>query len=209
MEAAEAEAAKQREEAEAKLKESGAKAYPEGEGPMKLDFSNSELLAKADTLARMSEEEKSFYDTVLVEKNTPQGLTPTTYTFDYLFDAAKSQAQIYMKSMHEMVAAFCAGYNATIFAYGQTGSGKTFSMFGELHDPTLMGIVPRACQDIFAGIAEAEQEADEEQQLAEPPHSCVPVHMSRCPDSAVKCTMDAQLLPATSLGPQVMSRPIS
>lgn len=63
------------------------------------------------------------------------------------------------------------GYNGTIFAYGQTSSGKTHTMEvissmqlhlsydcmfihfyllqGKLHDPEMMGIIPRIVQDIF------------------------------------------------------------
>ncbi|EGW02280.1 Kinesin heavy chain isoform 5A [Cricetulus griseus] len=45
-----------------------------------------------------------------------------------------------------------AGYNGTIFAYGQTSSGKTHTMEGKLHDPQLMGIIPRIARDIFNHI---------------------------------------------------------
>uniref|UniRef100_A0A3P9CM59 Kinesin-like protein n=1 Tax=Maylandia zebra TaxID=106582 RepID=A0A3P9CM59_9CICH len=44
------------------------------------------------------------------------------------------------------------GYNGTIFAYGQTSSGKTHTMEGKLHDPQLMGIIPRIARDIFDHI---------------------------------------------------------
>ncbi|XP_036965103.1 kinesin heavy chain-like isoform X2 [Acanthopagrus latus] len=44
------------------------------------------------------------------------------------------------------------GYNGTIFAYGQTSSGKTHTMEGNLHDPQLMGIIPRISRDIFDHI---------------------------------------------------------
>jgi len=35
------------------------------------------------------------------------------------------------------------GYNGTIFAYGQTSSGKTHTMYGDIHDEDLHGIIPR------------------------------------------------------------------
>jgi kinesin family protein 5 len=41
------------------------------------------------------------------------------------------------------------GYNGTIFAYGQTGSGKTYTMFGDLRDNDLKGIIPRSIEEIF------------------------------------------------------------
>eukprot|EP01063_Lacrimia_lanifica_P030148 TRINITY_DN4745_c0_g1_i1.p1 TRINITY_DN4745_c0_g1~~TRINITY_DN4745_c0_g1_i1.p1 ORF type:complete len:2368 (+),score=763.88 TRINITY_DN4745_c0_g1_i1:89-7192(+) len=43
-----------------------------------------------------------------------------------------------------------AGYNCCLFAYGQTGSGKTHTMMGEWAHPHLKGLIPRACEDIFA-----------------------------------------------------------
>lgn len=36
------------------------------------------------------------------------------------------------------------GYNGTIFAYGQTGSGKTYSMFGDIYNKNLKGLIPRS-----------------------------------------------------------------
>jgi kinesin family protein 5 len=39
-----------------------------------------------------------------------------------------------------------------MFAYGQTSSGKTHTMEGVLHDPNLMGIIPRIVEDIFQHI---------------------------------------------------------
>ena len=41
------------------------------------------------------------------------------------------------------------GFNGTIFAYGQTGSGKTYSMYGQVENDKLKGIIPRAADQIF------------------------------------------------------------
>ena len=41
------------------------------------------------------------------------------------------------------------GYNGTIFAYGQTSSGKTFTMYGDIHDESLQGIIPRVGYNIL------------------------------------------------------------
>ena len=38
------------------------------------------------------------------------------------------------------------GYNVCMFAYGQTGSGKSYSIVGY---PGNLGIIPRACTEIF------------------------------------------------------------
>ena len=54
------------------------------------------------------------------------------------------------------------GFNATVLAYGQTGSGKTYTMGTGLdvctanHDK---GIIPRAVEHLFNGIAERQREA--------------------------------------------------
>ena len=44
------------------------------------------------------------------------------------------------------------GYNGTIFAYGQTGTGKTYTMFGEVGDSYLQGIIPRTFDYVFNKI---------------------------------------------------------
>ncbi len=84
------------------------------------------------------------------------------FTFDYAFDAAATQEQIYDKSVSRMVQKLFDGYNATVLAYGQTGSGKTHSMGTSYREgltpPELAGIIPRAVADIFA---EAQRRSDE------------------------------------------------
>ena len=45
------------------------------------------------------------------------------------------------------------GYNVCIFAYGQTGAGKSYTMMGgDPADPAERGIIPRACEELFARI---------------------------------------------------------
>lgn len=41
------------------------------------------------------------------------------------------------------------GRNVCLFAYGQTGAGKSFSMLGKNEPPSLRGIIPRTCNEIF------------------------------------------------------------
>ena len=70
---------------------------------------------------------------------------------------------MYETFAQERVAAVLDGYNSTVLAYGQTGSGKTHTMFGPdeviTHflscDPSLHGIVPRACEQLFQGLQKA------------------------------------------------------
>lgn len=55
-----------------------------------------------------------------------------------------------------MVSDVLQGYNGTIFAYGPTGSGKTFTMFGDLNESKLKGIIPRVSNQIFSHINSVE-----------------------------------------------------
>ncbi|TKC46857.1 hypothetical protein EI555_015267 [Monodon monoceros] len=74
------------------------------------------------------------------------------YIFDRVFPPNTTQEQVYHACAMQIVKDVLAGYNGTIFAYGQTSSGKTHTMEGKLHDPQLMGIIPRIAQDIFNHI---------------------------------------------------------
>ena len=52
------------------------------------------------------------------------------------------------------------GYNGTIFAYGPTGTGKTHTMFGNIEDEKMKGIVPRVANAIFNYISKSDGEID-------------------------------------------------
>ncbi|TDG97001.1 hypothetical protein EPR50_G00220130 [Perca flavescens] len=71
------------------------------------------------------------------------------YYFDRVFQSNTTQVQFYNAVAQQIVRDVLGGYNGTIFAYGQTSSGKTHTMEGDLHDPEMMGIIPRIVQDIF------------------------------------------------------------
>uniref|UniRef100_A0A3P9KI41 Kinesin-like protein n=1 Tax=Oryzias latipes TaxID=8090 RepID=A0A3P9KI41_ORYLA len=71
------------------------------------------------------------------------------YHFDRVFQSNTTQVQFYNAVAQKIVRDVLEGYNGTIFAYGQTSSGKTHTMEGKLHDPDMMGIIPRIVQDIF------------------------------------------------------------
>eukprot|EP00277_Geminigera_cryophila_P000953 CAMPEP_0179413612 /NCGR_PEP_ID=MMETSP0799-20121207/5196_1 /TAXON_ID=46947 /ORGANISM="Geminigera cryophila, Strain CCMP2564" /LENGTH=98 /DNA_ID=CAMNT_0021186105 /DNA_START=123 /DNA_END=415 /DNA_ORIENTATION=+ len=69
------------------------------------------------------------HDTVECHLETRQAVVADrSFTFDYLYDQASSQEDIYKESVRPLVEAALSGYNATVFAYGQTGSGKTYTM---------------------------------------------------------------------------------
>ncbi|KAF0045845.1 hypothetical protein F2P81_002374 [Scophthalmus maximus] len=74
------------------------------------------------------------------------------YVFDRVLPPNTSQEQVYDQCAKQIVKDVLGGYNGTIFAYGQTSSGKTHTMEGKLHNPQLMGIIPRIAHDIFDHI---------------------------------------------------------
>ncbi|XP_072253708.1 kinesin heavy chain-like [Leuresthes tenuis] len=74
------------------------------------------------------------------------------YMFDRVLPPNAEQVQVYDTCAKQIVKDVLGGYNGTIFAYGQTSSGKTHTMEGNLHDPRLMGIIPRIARDIFDHI---------------------------------------------------------
>lgn len=83
-----------------------------------------------------------------------------SFTFDYLYDPAATQTDIYTHSVRPLVEAALSGYNATVFAYGQTGSGKTYTMgsssWSDVPDDKL-GVLPRALRHIFDECAKRER----------------------------------------------------
>ncbi|KAF6114335.1 kinesin family member 5C [Phyllostomus discolor] len=84
-------------------------------------------------------------DTVVIGQGKP-------YVFDRVLPPSTTQEQVYSACAKQIVKDVLEGYNGTIFAYGQTSSGKTHTMEGKLHDPQLMGIIPRIAHDIFDHI---------------------------------------------------------
>ncbi|KAK1165773.1 kinesin heavy chain isoform X1 [Acipenser oxyrinchus oxyrinchus] len=74
------------------------------------------------------------------------------YIFDKVLPPNTSQENVYNACAKQIVKDVLGGYNGTIFAYGQTSSGKTHTMEGKLHNPQLMGIIPRISHDIFDHI---------------------------------------------------------
>ncbi|KAG8510366.1 LOW QUALITY PROTEIN: Kinesin-like protein KIF21A, partial [Galemys pyrenaicus] len=86
------------------------------------------------------------------------------FTFDYVFDIASQQAQIYTQCVEKLIEGCFEGYNATVFAYGQTGAGKTYTM-GTGFDVNLVeeeqGIISRAVRHLFRSIEEKRQAAQD------------------------------------------------
>mmetsp|Transcript_21446 Transcript_21446/g.42097 ORF Transcript_21446/g.42097 Transcript_21446/m.42097 type:complete len:1132 (-) Transcript_21446:312-3707(-) len=74
------------------------------------------------------------------------------YNFDMVFGPYSSQAEVYSAAIRPVVEEVLLGYNCTVFAYGQTGTGKTFTMEGDVDDPEMQGMIPRAVQNIFSRL---------------------------------------------------------
>ncbi|XP_016113871.1 centromere-associated protein E [Sinocyclocheilus grahami] len=77
------------------------------------------------------------------------GAQTKSYSFDRVFSAEETTAQLYQDIAKPLVVSAVEGYNGTIFAYGQTSSGKTFTMMGREHNP---GVIPLAMADVFKTI---------------------------------------------------------
>ena len=109
----------------------------------------------------MPKEEKAGYKNAVNVQEVGGGQIPTTlsintgkgdkeYTFDNVFTAANSQADVFKDTKMLMQSAL-DGYNVCIFAYGQTGAGKSWTMSGSDSpaDGTNLGIIPRAINEIY------------------------------------------------------------
>ncbi|XP_050974649.1 centromere-associated protein E isoform X3 [Labeo rohita] len=77
------------------------------------------------------------------------GAQTKSYSFDRVFSAEETTAQLYQDIAKPLVVSAVEGYNGTIFAYGQTSSGKTFTMMGSEHNS---GVIPLAMADVFKTI---------------------------------------------------------
>ncbi|KAF8782094.1 Kinesin-like protein KIF21A like protein [Argiope bruennichi] len=84
------------------------------------------------------------------------------FTFDHVFNMNTSQDIVYTSCIQDLLDGCFNGYNATILAYGQTGSGKTYTMgtgFDMSVNEEEIGIIPRAVNQLFNGIAKLQNEA--------------------------------------------------
>uniref|UniRef100_A0A667YHK8 Kinesin-like protein n=1 Tax=Myripristis murdjan TaxID=586833 RepID=A0A667YHK8_9TELE len=100
----------------------------------------------------LNEAELSRGDKYIPKFNGEDTVVGKPYVFDRVLPPNTDQEQVYDACAKQIVKDVLGGYNGTIFAYGQTSSGKTHTMEGKLHDPQLMGIIPRIARDIFDHI---------------------------------------------------------
>ncbi|XP_056595003.1 centromere-associated protein E isoform X2 [Triplophysa dalaica] len=88
-------------------------------------------------------------DKQIIHQLDDDGGQVKSFSFDRVFSAEESTAQLYQDIAKPLVVSAVEGYNGTIFAYGQTSSGKTFTMMGREHNP---GVIPLAMADVFKTI---------------------------------------------------------
>ncbi|KAA0722652.1 E Centromere protein [Triplophysa tibetana] len=88
-------------------------------------------------------------DKQIIHQLDDDGSQVKSFSFDRVFSAEESTAQLYQDIAKPLVVSAVEGYNGTIFAYGQTSSGKTFTMMGSEHNP---GVIPLAMADVFKTI---------------------------------------------------------
>uniref|UniRef100_A0AAQ4NQD8 Kinesin-like protein n=1 Tax=Gasterosteus aculeatus aculeatus TaxID=481459 RepID=A0AAQ4NQD8_GASAC len=100
----------------------------------------------------LNDAERSRGDKYIPKFNGEETVVGKPYVFDRVLPPNTEQVQVYDTCARQIVNDVLGGYNGTIFAYGQTASGKTHTMEGILHDPHLMGIIPRISRDIFDHI---------------------------------------------------------
>ncbi|CAE8611692.1 unnamed protein product [Polarella glacialis] len=84
------------------------------------------------------------------------GKSEHQFHFDYAYDGAATQEQIYKDLGAPILRKALQGFNTTIFAYGQTGSGKSHTMMGTAGD---IGIIPRMSEELFFCVDRALEQA--------------------------------------------------
>ena len=80
------------------------------------------------------------------------------YEFDFGWDAAATQGDVYDSAVVPLVLGLLNGVPACVLTYGQTGSGKTFTMWGDdapdcfSRLPEAAGLVPRVVAELLSAL---------------------------------------------------------
>uniref|UniRef100_A0A4W6C452 Kinesin-like protein n=1 Tax=Lates calcarifer TaxID=8187 RepID=A0A4W6C452_LATCA len=125
------------------------------DGETRPEPTGDQILISGGVMCRfrpLNDAERSRGDRFIPKFNGEDTVVGKPYVFDRVLPPHTEQVQVYDTCAKQIVKDVLGGYNGTIFAYGQTSSGKTHTMEGNLHDPCLMGIIPRIARDIFDHI---------------------------------------------------------
>uniref|UniRef100_A0A915I7P9 Kinesin-like protein n=1 Tax=Romanomermis culicivorax TaxID=13658 RepID=A0A915I7P9_ROMCU len=68
---------------------------------------------------------------------------------DRVFEAERTNMEVYQETAKPIVRSAMLGFNGTIFAYGQTSSGKTYTIMGKTDS---WGVIPLSIGEIFETI---------------------------------------------------------
>uniref|UniRef100_A0A7S4RWC9 Kinesin motor domain-containing protein n=1 Tax=Alexandrium monilatum TaxID=311494 RepID=A0A7S4RWC9_9DINO len=90
-----------------------------------------------------------------------------SFTYDHVFSSINrasedfaTQEKVFEEVGFPILENAFNALNGCLLAYGQTGSGKSYSVLGDTSSETEKGILPRACETVFAMIAEKRAEAE-------------------------------------------------
>lgn len=76
----------------------------------------------------------------------------SVFTFDGVFGADCSQADVYASLAAPLLVDVLDGYEGAVLAYGQTGSGKTHSLLQMGAEDADAGLFPRLAADLFTAV---------------------------------------------------------
>ncbi|XP_043640461.1 kinesin-like protein costa isoform X2 [Drosophila teissieri] len=82
---------------------------------------------------------------------------PHTVPVTHALASSSSQEQVYHQTVFPLITLFLEGFDASVVTYGQRGQGKSYTLYGNVHDPTLTdsteGVVHLCVRDIFSHIS--------------------------------------------------------
>ena len=92
-------------------------------------------------------------NTVTVVKGLGNKAVRSRFQVSKVYNSFATQEDVF-GSVRGLVDDVLEGYDATVFAFGQTGTGKTYTMEGDIASEEHMGVIPRACRQVFDTLAD-------------------------------------------------------
>eukprot|EP01066_Platyproteum_vivax_P003645 Platyproteum_vivax@DN14596_c0_g1_i1.p1 len=127
-------------------------------------------------------------------ENSTISLRKLKYDFSGVFENSKTQGEVYLQTLHNLVKSVLLGYNCSTITWGEANTGKTFTLYGS--DSTFdIGIVHLAIQHLFDTISHIRESKPESHFLVY--MSSIEVSNNKIRDLLV----DSADIPPTSNGP--------